>query len=1753
MRRRPGARRGLAALAVVAALFAGAPALAVGEPSPGDSTPGDSAIVQVDEVADDQVTEPGQGTEVPGQGTEVPGEGETGDETQEPVETYVAQIVGGEKYETLDAAIEAAADGATIELLGDATVSKTLNKTMTIDGKEHTLTSKDVRYGFGEKGSVIHLTLKNMTANFSYDIEVENPTYTSDLSLFYVNADTDFTFENVTMNMDGSGASNRLHCFYYDGGSTGTIALLNSTLNITSFPEDAVEWSGSTLNVTIENSTFHSDRNRSGFAGTLNVRAANSLVEILNSSGNASNGANFIFEDCREVDGNGIKILNSGTHGLSATNLTIINSDLDANDNGMYGVTYTGEMSMDSTSTLDIYRNALENSGGGLRAQNAGKTSKVAAGAQINICDNGRNGLENYGAFTFDEAVSGGAATVLNITGNDERTTNGGGVFNGGTLSLPSTAVITNNHAGQTGGGICNAGTVNVPKGVQLYNNHAEDSGDDIYNRSGATISFPTVGEDWVLDGSVTTVSGTAENVHCKDAIDGWYLDGSKSDGGIISFSEDRWEAHAANFSDNYVELFDPFTATSGTAVTDEPESDTESISVISALTSLFSGANSTDGSDGGESDSSQNTDGAAESTNVATVTGPLAIKAAHGIKPLDPSNPDDPNSPNWEISKSKTATNLDANYESQVTLALPAADLTPEIDVVLVVDVSSSMKDVDIAEAKAAANAMCDELAGKQNLDINVGIVTFDKTAHNLTDGLVSIEEAKAAIETISASSDTNMMAGLIAGKEMLDTGTADESCKYMVLMSDGIPIYWVDDNGDPIGKELIRLNTSLEETSRVFAGSEPEGSITGDAASKYIDEMLSMDELMSKNDVENDSNEWRQISDTGETVNTDEYRYTNIEKSTYMTGKYLQESVLSKYKLKMVAFGTDKYENNVVYTWGENFCDWIGEQIGEENYFKVSKPGYGGEEGDLTNAFDEIADSLVYLVDAGSKVVDVIGYGDDYDMKFVPSLEKLEMTVGGTVLDEVEITEGLSQNETARFGFGEDSSLESGYKFVLHYYENGEDGKSEECFVWDINVAVTVNDPVKLTYAVKLQNPKTATGIYGQYDEDGSEGYSDLLTNKEAVLYPVDSNGKDSWPEAFPKPTVSYVVGSATVTPAEITIYMGGDKGYEGVLTGEGEDDVLGEESNSLPEPGYYVQLPDAINDLLQQEIQGSTTTDEEGEFVAVNLGNIVKVTAPGGKEWTLKAYGTNDATSTAYSRFVYRIEATGDTPAVRLEFSAFDESGNPTGDAMVSDQFDPAEMDTLQSDYAMRIYPGENDEDSIVMTITIGGVDYQLPVKLGVSTLHVRYVNLSQDEAVTKIETGAEAESTILDKMSDQATSDTKNAFASVPDGTTFTINNSSIDLDEDYDPSPSLLFDDVTSLDDAGEEAGTEYADQLGSRAIATAATDLSNPEYEVRYLDLVDANNGNVWLKASNPVTVYWPYPEGTDSSDDFHLVHFTGEGLDRDVATSDIATAIDGATATTVVVTKLEHGIKFETSSFSPFALVWGTTGGTIIPGDDEGDLTISKEITGNLASTDDAFTFTVTVEGVNGTVSTSAGDIEFNNGTATITLKGGQSITIYGLPEGAEYAVVETDANGYKLVSAVGDEGEITDGTVASFTNDKSETVDPDDPDDPDTPGEPDDPDTPDEPDEPDTPDTPDDPDEPDTPDTPDTPDEPDQPSDPGKPSKPSQPSKPSEPVRPNVPDTGDHTNAALPVLLALGGAALVGGALWVKVRKDH
>ena len=104
------------------------------------------------------------------------------------------------------------------------------------------------------------------------------------------------------------------------------------------------------------------------------------------------------------------------------------------------------------------------------------------------------------------------------------------------------------------------------------------------------------------------------------------------------------------------------------------------------------------------------------------------------------------------------------------------------------------------------------------------------------------------------------------------------------------------------------------------------------------------------------------------------------------------------------------------------------------------------------------------------------------------------------------------------------------------------------------------------------------------------------------------------------------------------------------------------------------------------------------------------------------------------------------------------------------------------------------------------------------------------------------------------------------------------------------------------------------------------------------------------------------------------------------------------------------------------------------------GKLAVSKTVEGHAA--DKSFDFTVALTGtdgkpVSGTFGTGSAAVTFDeSGMATFKLKGGESKTISGLPEGVAYKVTEAPAAGYTATSE-GAEGTVTaDGATAAFTN---------------------------------------------------------------------------------------------------------------------
>ena len=432
----------------------------------------------------------------------------------------------------------------------------------------------------------------------------------------------------------------------------------------------------------------------------------------------------------------------------------------------------------------------------------------------------------------------------------------------------------------------------------------------------------------------------------------------------------------------------------------------------------------------------------------------------------------------------------------------------------------------------------------------------------------------------------------------------------------------------------------------------------------------------------------------------------------------------------------------------------------------------------------------------------------------------------VGGNYIDATDYT--ICGNSLALSEGVVPVASRTGYAFSGWYYAVGEDVATAAGYA--------ANGNYEALYNLLL------TG--GKKFEDTTLTSDDAVNVEEITVYAVWTN-------------------FITITPADITIYMGGDEGYEGVVGGT----QMG--SDSLPPPLFYVQLPEGLEDV----------------DVAANM----KMYGDEGREWKFIHVGEDED-----SVPLYYIESTGYDTQDPVRVTYTDTDG---GDPIISDAFDPATVGEVFNDYTIAVYRGDSGE----VSVDIDGVRYA--VETGTGTLRVR--------AVEDTEGGENPVVGVTAEVSEPVGAG--KAAITAPEDTEYTLNNTTVKVEA---AGVGLLFDGIIDTDVNRTNALVERAeDALGGSF---------GNRYQAQYLDLVDAENGNAWVKADNKVTVYWGYPEGTGRYTDFTLLHF--EDLHRDGALSGFDVAdVDDCTVTEVEIRRTANGIAFdiESGGFSPFLLVW--------------------------------------------------------------------------------------------------------------------------------------------------------------------------------------------------------------------------------------
>lgn len=516
---------------------------------------------------------------------------------------------------------------------------------------------------------------------------------------------------------------------------------------------------------------------------------------------------------------------------------------------------------------------------------------------------------------------------------------------------------------------------------------------------------------------------------------------------------------------------------------------------------------------------------------------------------PVDPVDPPEP--PTWELSKDKTATALDSNYNSKVTLSLPAGDYPQTVDVVFTVDCTSVLF-YNYTGIIKEIEKIADELAGK-DINLNVGLVGFGHESKvylpltNITEENVDavMEEVKTTISNdrdwLKNNGGTNIQKGILTGRKLLDNSNtgALPNDQYFILMTDGAGFWYNNANGETVctahrgdsNQSLGNMdaNNDVGGPTRIndsmYLRAVKKGKTFGD----FIAEQGAAIEKSAERSL---TTEGAKSADklaytTQDVQNYDVYPYLNMERGTYFAAKALQEVAAEGYSVITIGYNYNKFGLTSLNAVSKGFREWTAE-VG--SYYTASMFN-------VQDAFEDVRDEMIYLLDAGSQVVDIIGQGKDdkgNDYNFdVANLDNMTITVGGVELNKVKIQSEEFLRRTT-YGFFEGEIADDNYDFVVTYYPDGvadADGETREHFVWSINTPVSKYAPAQFSYDVHLTNPQKAKGEYK------------VETNVEAVLTPVDSNGTVGSTETFPVPELTYEVkGGGSTTEHLMTVIVEG-----------------------------------------------------------------------------------------------------------------------------------------------------------------------------------------------------------------------------------------------------------------------------------------------------------------------------------------------------------------------------------------------------------------------------------------------------------------------------------------------------------------------------------------------------------------------------------------------------------------------------------
>ena len=459
----------------------------------------------------------------------------------------------------------------------------------------------------------------------------------------------------------------------------------------------------------------------------------------------------------------------------------------------------------------------------------------------------------------------------------------------------------------------------------------------------------------------------------------------------------------------------------------------------------------------------------------------------------INPSDYPDTPETDWDVSKSKTATPLDENLQTEIEIALPSSKEELETTVVFVIDNSSSTVTDAIEEAQSIVDTLMDQVRNS-GAKVNIAVVAFKGDAKVLTDLVVLSEDNIANVKDLIAQgynvgSGSNVHAGLIEAEQLLDMSEIDSSRKYMILLTDGITRNFIGSDGEAkniyYDFDNARYWGDMSSWSDVRGVPEGNYSVPGGDWNEYYQKV--------KTWVEQDQDTYVE-----EFI---DYNGNGKPDSTFLKTYAPEDFVYIPRGDTEHAFAVDRaiYEAYEKYKAIEAKGYHLY-SVQTKNY-PLGKAFLEALNNGKILSFTDIKKDILYLVDKGTIVKDYIGE----DFKFVNGDNPFTIKIN----DEELIATKVDEN-TYTFRKTEDEENTYRHKVTFHDVENG-------YIVWEINDTIDNFTRVKLLFKEELTNYSTEK--LGTIPTD---------TNIVATITPVDSEGNEGETETFEKPVVEYTIGN-------------------------------------------------------------------------------------------------------------------------------------------------------------------------------------------------------------------------------------------------------------------------------------------------------------------------------------------------------------------------------------------------------------------------------------------------------------------------------------------------------------------------------------------------------------------------------------------------------------------------------------------------